>query len=55
MLRNSEKYADVIKEFNSLLSSPLITKNPTSLLKVHTSLEKCCTQIDNSKKAYYYA
>ena len=55
LLRNSGKYDDAIKIFNSLLSSPFITKNPTSLLKVHTSLEKCYAQIDNSKKAYYHA
>jgi len=55
LLRNSGKYDDAIEIFNSLLSSPFITKNPTSLLKVHTSLEKCYAQIDNSKKAYYHA
>ena len=55
LLRNSGKYDDAIKIFNSLLISPFITKNPTALLKVHTSLEKCYAQLDNSKKAHYHA
>jgi len=54
LLGNSGKYDDTIKIFNSLLNSPFITKNPTALLKVHTSLEKCYAQIDNSKKTYYH-
>lgn len=50
LLGNRGKYDDAIKIFNSLLNSPFRTKNPTALLKVHKSLEKCYAQIDNSKK-----
>ena len=55
LLRDMGRYKEAIEIFETLVNSPIITKNARSLLKIHISLEKCYAALNLSQKAHYHA